>query len=458
MCGIVGVISAYSNGFSANESAAFTDMLVMDTVRGFDSTGAMAITNVGNLDMLKAALTGSAFVKASEYSYFKSNLLFDGLMAFGHNRAATRGTVNDRNAHPFLVNDNKICLLQNGTYRGSHKHHKDVEVDTEAIAHVIAEEDDVEKALQKVDAAYALVWYNTQTKTLHIIRNSERPLFIAYSKENTVMFASEPGIIFAAAYRNGIEFKKRPYEIQPGYLLSYTVNDKRSYDVEYREKLDIGFKGQPSFHGYGGNYIQQRIFPMGMSDDLDDDVCDMMADAFTVTPRVIPQPDFTGATYKHQPNAIMISIKDYCSRGEFNNGWFQGDMEDADTFSYAFRNLFMAHQQRPRCVEFSDYVPANNNPNCTTFFMIGRLVTATEGDLQPMVYATIFGKDETEICKMVTEQSIYMAKPLSFSNYPAVTDQMKHGFIPALCVTDLDPVIEATHIPANDSSMHQPVH
>ena len=115
MCGIVGIISAYSNGFSANESAAFTDMLVMDTVRGFDSTGAMAITNVGNLDMLKAALTGSTFVKAPEYSSFKSNLLCDGLMAFGHNRAATRGTVNDRNAHPFLVNDNKICLLQNGT-------------------------------------------------------------------------------------------------------------------------------------------------------------------------------------------------------------------------------------------------------------------------------------------------------------------------------------------------------
>jgi len=183
-------------------------MLYFDALRGMDSTGVFGVDKHANVQIHKEASQAGTFLKAKEISTFKGELIRRGVFAVGHNRAATRGKINDVNSHPFWIED-KIVLVQNGTYKGDHSHHKDTEVDTEAVAHVIAETPDVAEALQKINAAYALVWFNTETKTLYMIRNSERPLYLAWA-DQTLLWCSDPGFLFLAAGRNNLKLTSPP--------------------------------------------------------------------------------------------------------------------------------------------------------------------------------------------------------------------------------------------------------
>lgn len=207
MCGIVGVISNYSNGFDDKEVNAFTTMLFLDTLRGLDSTGVFALDRDNNIEIHKAAVNGGSFVADDIYKQFKTTLMYDGTFVVGHNRAATKGTINDDNAHPFWapMDDgiNHIILVQNGTFRSDHKKIADTEVDSAAIAQLFAEEEDIEKAVNSFDASYSLVWYNSKLQTLNMLRNSERPLWLAPNGTTGLLFASEPRTIqYAIAGEN----------------------------------------------------------------------------------------------------------------------------------------------------------------------------------------------------------------------------------------------------------------
>ena len=133
----------------------------------------------------------------------------------GHNRAATRGTIIDENAHPFWVDD-KIVLVHNGSYKGCHKSLKDTQVDSEAIAHTIAEQKTLEAALKKINAAYVLVWYNTEEHTLNFVRNSERPLWFIESQAGALLWASEKETLYYTMSRNDVKFKEPAKELVAG--------------------------------------------------------------------------------------------------------------------------------------------------------------------------------------------------------------------------------------------------
>lgn len=234
MCGIVGIATVEANGFSYKELEAFETMLFLDTLRGWDSTGVFGVTNDKDVFIAKEAVSGPNFLKKSEYKDIRSSMSARGKFFVGHNRAATRGVVNDKNAHPFWVDD-KIILVQNGTYKGSHKHHKDVEVDSEAIAHVIAENDNVEEALNKINAAYALAWYNTATSTLNLVRNAERPLYIAIAKNGSMWFASEAATLLYAAHRHDVKFDEKPYIMDEHTLVSLKITTRAGFITEDKE-------------------------------------------------------------------------------------------------------------------------------------------------------------------------------------------------------------------------------
>ena len=103
MCGIVAYLTAYSNGFGYNESKVFNNMLFLDTLRGWDSTGVFGVSNVGNVGILKAAINAPNFMQTQEYKDFMAEAVKNGMCLIGHNRAATRGSVTDANAHPFVI-------------------------------------------------------------------------------------------------------------------------------------------------------------------------------------------------------------------------------------------------------------------------------------------------------------------------------------------------------------------
>ena len=134
MCGIVGIATKQFNGFTNAEGDMFRDMLYLDAFRGWDSTGVFGVDKHSNVQVHKEASQAADFIHTDEFKKFKGELVQRGLFAVGHNRAATRGEVVDKNAHPFVIDD-KIVLVQNGTWRGDHKKIKDTAVDTEALAH-----------------------------------------------------------------------------------------------------------------------------------------------------------------------------------------------------------------------------------------------------------------------------------------------------------------------------------
>ena len=200
MCGIVGI----AGNLSVAAEKAFRDMLVFDSVRGEDSTGAAIIHNSGDIDIVKEV--GDPFCLISS-SRFTKALRAPSHCIIGHNRYATTGKVNRANAHPFEAGD--LIGAHNGTLKNKYSipGHVAYDTDSEALYNFI-DDVGVEDAMIKVEGAWALSWYNKEDKSINFLRNAERPLYVGVSEDNKlIMWASEAWMMTVAATRNNIKIK-----------------------------------------------------------------------------------------------------------------------------------------------------------------------------------------------------------------------------------------------------------
>lgn len=365
MCGIVGVVSGYNNGFSQPEVDALTRMLFIDTFRGWDSTGVFGGDKDGNVQVLKEASTGPDFIASKEYKEFTNKLYSSGKFVVGHNRAATRGTVNDKNAHPFWVDEpnKKLVLVQNGTWLGDHKHIKDTEVDTEALLHLLATEENVQAAINKVSAAYALVWYDVLEKQLHFLRNDQRPLFIAIMKSRAVLFASEWETIEYAVNKNGWKYENEPFMLKADNLWTLTFDKDGSWKGSEQEVKKIY---TPPATVYGGGRAAG-------------------------TPFQESQEPWSGTNGWKRPDTIEERARrtTHGSPSEYKHTFLdafrpsgKGDLLPLDQFDRrneimeAGYNFFSTRKRA--LVEAFDYFPANDHPQCSVFHIVAKLVAPLE--------------------------------------------------------------------------------
>jgi len=261
MCGLIAVISKSINGFSKEQQDLFNDLLYVDALRGMDSTGVFLIDNKGTMSLAKEASHAADFRRRKEYKDLLSKAFRNGSAMVGHNRAATRGSVTDQNAHPFVVDD-RITLVHNGTLWGDHKKLADTEVDSHAIAHVLHEHgNDVEKAMQTISGAYALIWHDYTNKTLNILRNNDRPLFWVETNCGWV-YASEHNFIAWALSRN--PNIKTIGEIKPlsaSCHVKYTQTQQGNWTVDSEEiTLTVPYKGPTEVGGPRQDYSKSGFY------------------------------------------------------------------------------------------------------------------------------------------------------------------------------------------------------
>lgn len=212
MCGHVGV----AGDLTAKAMKAFKDMLFFDTVRGAHGTGVATIPWAKNSRepddciVLKAPVAAPVFLEIESVKSLLRNTAHS--VVIGHNRHATKGAHVFENTHPFL--SGSVVGAHNGTVRDTSGLPLDGDwgTDSETIMANIAENGSkgtITKLTEGTNGAWALVWYDFNTNELCFLRNSERPLCFAFSKDREQLFwSSEVGTLFSATSRNGLDMEK----------------------------------------------------------------------------------------------------------------------------------------------------------------------------------------------------------------------------------------------------------
>ena len=233
MCGIVACLSKRKFGFSDLDRKIFDQLLFADEIRGEDSTGIFYVNKYGNCYTAKSAQKAAVFQDTTEYNRMLEESFLDGLIMVGHNRAATKGSKTDANAHPFVEGD--ICLVHNGTLY-NHKEIADKDVDSHAIA-VGINTDGYKSTLDKIKGAYALIWYNAKEKMLYIARNKERPLWMV-ENEDSIYIASEDKMLDWIVSRNGAKNVKEATYFATDKIYTWKLDSSRTtfYSEAYEKK------------------------------------------------------------------------------------------------------------------------------------------------------------------------------------------------------------------------------
>lgn len=218
----------------------FNDLLCLDTLRGDHSTGVLKVNSQGEPEVFKKAIEGFDFVKLKKYDKFMTGGTQKLLL--GHNRFATKGAINNTNAHPFT--SGATSLVHNGslsTWKHS-LHNADLtDVDSEAICFNVQHEG-IRETLKKLNGAFALGVYNEESKLFHIVRNDDRPMFIARVEgKDALIFASEAGFIYSAAERNGVHLAEEPWFLKSQCLISFDIS-KFTNVSNFEVDTEIEFK------------------------------------------------------------------------------------------------------------------------------------------------------------------------------------------------------------------------
>lgn len=200
ICGLVGC----AGHIGVKEDNALKLLLILDGIRGIDSTGAAFISSGNRTTVVKQV--GNPYELAADQRY-EREFKFLNRAIIGHNRWATQGAVNKRNAHPFDFDT--LVGVHNGSLTSKWRldDAKDFTVDSENLFHHI-EKKGLKDALNNLAGAWSLVWWDKLSETLNFLRNKERPLMYCKSEDGKTLFwASEAWMLEVALSRYDIKRK-----------------------------------------------------------------------------------------------------------------------------------------------------------------------------------------------------------------------------------------------------------
>lgn len=232
MCGNVALISTDRTTKRWQDRKAWMkDAIILDTVRGVDSTGIALVehSDMESADVIKWAVPGPVFLENRRVDSALTSIEKYAVV-MGHNRAATVGKVNSANSHPFQ--HGHITLCHNGTLTSRNGVSSALAVDSEAICHAFAEKGAIE-TIEQLKGAYALQWYDAKEKTYNLARNTERPLCFAFLEDGSLGFvASESWMIRALVNKHKFKLlEDAVWSLNPGYIATFSFgnDDLTSY-------------------------------------------------------------------------------------------------------------------------------------------------------------------------------------------------------------------------------------
>lgn len=262
MCGIVLVGGNYLTASNVN---MFGQLLYHDTIRGDHSTGVAAgfqpYKDEHFVKIEKAAVPGDVFIESNLWEdvkeHTKHTTSSTGVTSkssiypkwmIGHNRYATAGAVNNRNAHPFQ--HGHITLVHNGSLRQQSllPEHERFQVDSENVCFAIATIG-IEETIKLLNGAYTLVWHDAKEKTVNILRNSERPFHLVENNSSEYYGASEEDMLMWLINRKNKSTVKRHFECEVGVQYIFDVSDGFKFKEERKHELPT-FRTSP--------YVSQR--------------------------------------------------------------------------------------------------------------------------------------------------------------------------------------------------------
>lgn len=244
MCGHIGC----AGNITTKEERMIGTLLILDSLRGDDSTGVAVVPRIGETKIAKEL--GSPFELFGTKKFTKAMSGINRAI-IGHNRFATSGGVSRATAHPFDFDT--LVGAHNGTLKNKHRLEdaSSFSVDSENLFHHI-EKKGLRDALDVVDGAWALVWWDKLNETLNFLRNKERPFYMAPTEDlKTIFWASERWMLEVAASRNGIKLEG-VHATEEDIHYSFDVS---SAGVISKPKVVLQKAiEQPVVHYYNGGY------------------------------------------------------------------------------------------------------------------------------------------------------------------------------------------------------------
>lgn len=287
MCGLFGLAS--STSLIYRQEQFLKQCSFVGTMRGVHSTGFALFDKENNMQEFKRALAGPDFnASAVGQNCFKA--LRDTFVAIGHNRAATRGKVNDSTAHPFTFGT--ITGAHNGTLANIGNGLKDnsLEVDSMNLLNALSQvgeapsAKDYAKFLSDIDGSYALTWYDAATELLWLVRNDERPLSYFETDDGELFWASEAGMLGWIAQRtNNLKKVSAIQELPTLTVKGYDCRNMQFVDEATYEEPEKHWTGayQGNLHNMDGSKKSSKNKPTTAyySNDFEDRVENIAAGA-----------------------------------------------------------------------------------------------------------------------------------------------------------------------------------
>ena len=264
MCGLVGVFGQ----LDAKLENVFADLLQLDVIRGPHSTGVAMLDTAGNTPIIiKDTVLPNDLLNRKD---IKTAMKWQMRMLMGHNRFATQGAVNKKNAHPFKRGD--ITLMHNGTLHGVGQLPVDKKfgTDSETIAYSIAQKG-VDETWKNLNGAATLTYWDKGDESLNFVSNGKRPFHFAYTEgQKSIVWASESWMLRGACKRRDIKLHDDQVYFLPDHSLwtfKWEDNDlvqssrvlkefkwvgQVFNNVTYGGRSNLNYGRGRAYEGYGG--------------------------------------------------------------------------------------------------------------------------------------------------------------------------------------------------------------